>query len=233
VDTYRLVELGDTGVLVELGTTIDEALNATALAVAERIRQRGLPGVRDIVPAYASLAVHVDPAQTDLPAVLDTIHSILTGMPASVHPRADERTIEVPVCYDPAFGPDLSAVAERALCSVEEVAAMHAARQYRVFMLGFLPGFAYMGNVHDRIAMPRHDTPRARVTAGSVGIAGRQTGVYPRDTPGGWQIIGRTPLRLFDVHRDPPALLAPGASVRFVPITRADFDERAAREARA
>jgi inhibitor of KinA len=132
--------------------------------------------------------------------------------------------VEIPVCYGGRFGPDLGAVAAWAGMDPHLVIAAHASREYRVFMLGFLPGFPYMASVDERIAMPRRDTPRTRVAAGSVGIAGPQTGVYSFDSPGGWQIIGRTPLVLFDAGHQPPALLAPGQRVRFRPVPSREFE---------
>jgi inhibitor of KinA len=132
--------------------------------------------------------------------------------------------LDIPVCYGGTFGPDLPGVAAWAGCTAEEVVAAHTQRSYRVFMLGFLPGFPYLAPVDDRIAMPRRDAPRPLVAAGSVGIAGRQTGIYPFDSPGGWQIIGRTPLTLFDPSHEPPALVAPGQRVQFRPISPSEFD---------
>jgi inhibitor of KinA len=229
----RVVTLGDAAVLIELGAIIDERLNEAAVAAADQVRGCAIPGIRDIVPAYASFAVYIDPARTDVQTVVDLILASLNTMTDAPVARIEHPPIEIPVCYDPAFAPDLPAVAIHAGCSEDDAVAIHASRTYRVFMLGFLPGFPYMGIVDDRIAVPRHETPRIRVAAGSVGIAGRQTGIYPRDTPGGWQIIGRTPLRLFDVRRDPPTVLTAGMSVRFVPITRTDFDDRSSRKASA
>jgi inhibitor of KinA len=224
VSVSRITALGDRALLVEIDTQIDVAANERALALAGALRARPLDGVLDIVPAYASIAVHIDPARLDLRTATALVRTCLE-QPAILPPAATPHALtEIPVCYDAAFGPDLTAIAARAGCSTEDAAALHAGRVYRVFMLGFLPGFAYMGAVDERIATPRHPTPRARVAAGSVGIAGSQTGIYPRESPGGWQIIGRTPVSLFDARRTPPALLAPGASVRFVPISRSAYE---------
>jgi KipI family sensor histidine kinase inhibitor len=219
----RITLLGDAALLVEYEHAIDLAVNARVLAAADRVRHEHVTGVRDVVPAYASFAVHYDPVHTDL----DTLRNVVGQAAVATATEPVELPcgpVEIPVCYGGRFGPDLNDVAAWAGCAPDEVIAAHALREYRVFMLGFLPGFPYLGTVDDRIAMPRHRTPRRRVPAGSVGIAGRQTGVYPVDSPGGWRIIGRTPLVLFDVRKDPPALLSPGQWVQFRPLSASEFD---------
>jgi KipI family sensor histidine kinase inhibitor len=213
----RLLPLGDRTLLVEFGTSIDVALNARALALAAALAERRVAGVRDIVPAYAAVAIHFDPLRVRLDALADAIEDALA------HVDDEDATtggplVELPCCYGGSFGPDLHGVASWAGCSESEVVSRHASREYRVCMIGFLPGFPYLAEVDPSIAAPRHPTPRLSVHAGSVGIAGRQTGVYPVASPGGWQIIGRTPVLLFDAARTPPSRLVPGARVRFVPI---------------
>jgi inhibitor of KinA len=225
----RITLLGDSALLVEYTSEIDEVVNAAVLAAGERVRQARVPGVRDVVPAFASFAVHFDPVVTDVEALRELIAAAVATAPDA--PVSEKAAHAIPVCYGGSYGPDLIEVAAWAGCTPDDVVSAHAARSYRVFMLGFLPGFPYMAAVDDRIAMPRRNAPRALVAAGSVGIAGRQTGVYPLDSPGGWQIIGRTPLRLFDPAHEPAALLAPGQRVRFCPISSSEF--AAAREARA
>lgn len=210
----RLHHSGDSLVLVEFESTIAPEVNRRAVALAAAIAAARVPGVRDVVPAYASVGVHVDPLRFDQ-ASLDAVVSHAWDTAADAEPAA--RTIDIPVCYGGSFGPDLAEVAAFAGCSEDDVIARHAAGRYRVYMLGFLPGFAYLGGVDASIAMPRRATPRTTVPAGSVGIAGRQTGVYPCDSPGGWRLIGRTPVAMFDLARSEPALLAPGDLVRFVP----------------
>ncbi len=207
---------------------MDEATNATVLAIAERLTALRLSGVRDVVPAYASVAVHVDPRRLDLSACAATVRRIADEV-KSQHGAAARLSdvVRIPVCYDPEFGLDLDALAVWARCTPADVGRWHSAREYRVFMLGFLPGFAYLGPVDSRLAMPRHSTPRTRVPAGSVAIAGAQTGVYPRESPGGWQIIGRTPLVLFDAARQPPTPFRGGCRVRFDAIRRDEFDRLA------
>lgn len=209
----RLVRAGDSAVLLELEPIIDVRINERAITIADLVRSRAVPGVRDVVPTFRAVAVHFDPAATDAEHVERELRL------ASVAPVRilGGRTHDVPVVYGGDSGPDLGAVAEWAGISEAEVIARHAAAQYRVYMLGFMPGFAYMGRVDERIAAPRRSTPRTRVAAGSVGIAGEQTGIYPMESPGGWQIIGRTRVPVFDATRVPAALFAPGDSVRFVP----------------
>jgi KipI family sensor histidine kinase inhibitor len=209
----RLREAGDSALLLELPAVIDPTINAHAIAIARAVRQAAIRGVRDVVSAYRSVAVFFDPLIADASAIADALHRAVDE-PSHVEAR---RPVEIPVAYGGNDGPDLDDVARFARCTAQQVIERHASRSYRVFMLGFLPGFAYMGTVDDRIAAPRRPTPRLRVPTGSVGIAGRQTAIYPRESPGGWQIIGRTAARMFDPARTAPALLAPGDSVKFVP----------------
>jgi KipI family sensor histidine kinase inhibitor len=214
-------EAGDSAVILQLDAgmpqrrnEIDAEVNSRAIRIAEGVRQRRIRGVRDVVPTFRSVAVFFDPLATDLTSIVEALEERSDQR----QPREAGRVVEVPVVYGGDAGPDLASIADAAGLSPEAVVARHASRAYRVFMLGFLPGFPYMAPVDEAIAAPRRPTPRARVAAGSVGIAGQQTGIYPRESPGGWQIIGRTPLELFDAGKTPPALLAPGDTVRFLPV---------------
>jgi KipI family sensor histidine kinase inhibitor len=175
--------------------------------------------VRDVAPGYCTIGVHFDPLQTDLAALEQAIKSEYAAL-ERVESVAERTPIEIPVSYGGQDGPDLGVVARHAGCSEAEVIARHSRRTYRVYMLGFVPGFSYMGRVDPSIAAPRHRVPRERVPAGSVGIAGGQTGVYPVQSPGGWQLIGRTSTVMFDADRTPPSLLSAGDLVRFVPVPR-------------
>ena len=208
---------GDTMLLIEWEQVIDPVVNQRAIDLAHRLQARVGSAVRDIVPGYCSLGVHFDPLHTDIAA----LERVIAEEARHVHDRHDTaesaRVIEIPVRYGGDDGPDLSAVARLANCSEDEVVRRHVERTYRVYMLGFVPGFAYMGRVDSTIVMPRHRVPRERVPAGSVGIAGEQTGVYPISTPGGWQLIGRTDVLMFDTTREQPSLLNAGDLVRFVP----------------
>jgi KipI family sensor histidine kinase inhibitor len=210
----RIREAGDSALLLEFDPVIEVRVNERVLHTADVVRAGQVRGVRDVVPTYRSVAVHFNPLLADNTAII----SLLRRGSGEDPPAAERRTLEVPVVYGNEFGPDLEAVAGRAGLSIENVVERHSAALYRVFMLGFLPGFAYLGSVDPAIAAPRRPTPRLSVPAGSVGIAGRQTGIYPCQSPGGWQIIGRTPFRPFDPSRLQPALLAPGDHVRFMPV---------------
>jgi antagonist of KipI len=214
----RICEAGDSALLVELDETIGTAVNARAIAIAAALRRDALSGVRDVVSTYRSVAVHFDPLRVDVDTVRVAIDRAAASAPADV----PGRRIEVPVQYGGEAGPDLPEVAAFAGIGVDEAIDLHAATAYRVFMLGFLPGFAYMGVVDARIAMPRRASPRLRVPAGAVAIAGEQTGVYPRESPGGWRLIGRAGVRVFDIARPEACLFAPGDVVRFVPTAHVD-----------
>ena len=220
--SYRIVPAGDSALIVEFEERIDPAVNERAIACAEGIQAARLDGVRDVVPTYRSVAVYFDPLHTDGDALSACLTRAAEGMLAAG--VSTPATVRIPVCYGGDFGPDLADVASFAAMPETEVVRAHAAGAYRVFMLGFVPGFAYLGVVDPRIAMARRATPRVRVPAGSVGIAGGQTGVYPAETPGGWQLIGRTPLKPFDPSRDQPFLMTAGDTVRFYPIERAEYD---------
>jgi KipI family sensor histidine kinase inhibitor len=208
---------GDTMLLIEWEQVIDPVVNQRAIDLALRLRARVGSAVRDIVPGYCSLGVHFDPLHTDIAALERVIAEEARQVQDREDTAAGAKLVEIPVRYGGVDGPDLPSVARLANCSEDEVVRRHAERIYRVYMLGFVPGFAYMGRVDSTIVMPRHRVPRERVPAGSVGIAGEQTGVYPISTPGGWQLIGRTDAVMFDTAREQPSLLNAGDLVRFVP----------------
>lgn len=226
----RLQPLGDRAILIELGDAIDEATHRRVLSVCARLDERPIPGVVDLVPAFTSVTVHYDPGHSargrTYEVVAGAIGAALRGLD-EVEP-VDAREVEIPVCYGGECGPDLDALARRHRLAPDEVARIHAAGEYRVHMIGFAPGFPYLAGLDRRIATPRRDTPRTRVPAGSVAIGGRQTGVYPIDSPGGWHLIGRTPLRLFLAEREPPALLRVGDRVRFRSISPEELRDREA-----
>lgn len=213
----RLHYAGDGLVLVELEAVVSAEVNSRVVALAAAVSEARIPGVRDVVPGYRSVGVHIDPLECDVHALEAVVSHAWDIEGVEARDRAP-RTIVIPVCYGGPHGPDLDDVAAFAGCAAEEVVARHTARLYRVYMVGFVPGFAYLGTVDPTIAMPRRATPRVAVPAGSVGIAGSQTGVYPVTSPGGWRLIGRTSTAMFDVTRQVPALLAPGDSVRFVAV---------------
>lgn len=219
---HRIVGAGDSVLVVEFEDRIDPDVNAHAISVAAVLDAARIPGVRDVVPTYRSVAVYFDPRKTDYDALYDRIDAEA----GRERPAASEmsRPIRIPVLYGGDGGPDLGAVAAFARLSEAEVVQLHTATTYRVFMLGFVAGFAYMGTVDPRIAMPRQTTPRVKVPLGTVAIAGVQTGIYPATTPGGWQLIGRTPLKPFDPARTEPFLLKAGDAVQFFAIDGVEFE---------
>lgn len=207
---------GDTLLLVEFEAAIDPLVNERVVELGRALRARRLAGVRDVVPGYCALGVHFDPLRIDLTALERVVAADGRALEA-ITALPEARLVEIPVRYGGPDGPDLDEVARFAARTTADVIALHSSTIYRVYMLGFVPGFAYLGSVPSLIAAPRHRVPRDRVPAGSVGIAGRQTGVYPIDSPGGWQLIGRTHAVIFDPAREPASLLAAGDAVRFVP----------------
>lgn len=213
--------LGDGALLLRFGDHIDATVNRRVHACAQALRACAPPWLLDLTPAYASLAVHVDVARIDRNDPLSVAQRWLEdrlAMAACAGAATSTAVFEIPVLYGGDGGPDLASVAARAGIETDAAIALHSAAAYTVAMLGFAPGFPYLLGLDPRLHTARHATPRARIAAGSVGIGGAQTGIYPAAGPGGWQIIGRTPLRLFDATRQPPALLAPGQCVRFVAI---------------
>jgi inhibitor of KinA len=225
----RLSPLGDGAVYAEFADRLDMETNQSLQALAAALRARNLPWVRDVVPAICGIAVHFDPYHPELPAgVLEHFGRLLEEVFRSAAKFENSgRVVEVPVCYDPAFGLDLDEIAERTTISVEEIRKRHAGSAHRVLMVGFSPGQPYIGGLDPKLSVPRRATPRTRVPAGAVAIANAQTCVYPFETPGGWNVIGRTPLRVFDPARDPPSLFAPGDRVRFIAISRQEYESYA------
>lgn len=215
--------LGDTAVVLALGDTVDDAMLARVRVLTQAIEHHRLRGVVDIVPAFASVTVFYDLAHLgDFAAFCAELEAIAARAQDAME-RVDPRLVEVPVCYGGEFGPDLEHVAERAGLPPTGVVALHSGADYRVHAIGFAPGFAYLGGLPAQLHTPRRPTPRAKVAPGTVGIGGAQTGVYPLATPGGWNLIGRTPLKLFNPARAEPALLRAGDRVRFRPISPNDF----------
>lgn len=216
----QIEPLGDCAALIRLGDALDEATHRLVRAAWERLAADPVAGTVDLVPAFTTLALHYDPARTGSGAPYEAVRGALERRLERLEldrPAAGKR-VEIPVVYGGPGGPDLEAVAAHAGLSPAELVRVHTSGDYLVHMVGFAPGFPYLGGMDPLIACPRRDTPRTRVPAGSVGIGGRQTGVYPLDSPGGWQIIGRTELRLFDTAAEPPALLRPGDRVSFLAL---------------
>ena len=217
----RFLVAGDSALVVEFGDEISEEVNRKVHALAYALGKNPLPGIGEAVPTYRSLLIHYDPLR--LPC--DEVKALVTDLlqKGEEIPLPQPKVVEIPVVYGGEFGPDIEFVAEHNRLSVEEVFKFHCGTTYTVYMLGFSPGFTYLGGLPQALATPRLPTPRTLVPAGAVGIAGAQTGIYPIATPGGWRLIGRTPLTLFDPSRDPPALLRPGDRVCFAPISEGEY----------
>lgn len=217
----QIESLGEAALVLRFGNAIDEALNQRVLGAWRALERAAIPGVIESIPAYATLTVCFDPMRHDAVALAARLHSLLHGVCAP--DPVEGRRVELPVCYEGEHASDIDELAQHAGLSVAEVRRRHSETEYRVFFLGFSPGFPYLGGLDPALAMPRRDTPRLAVPAGSVAIGGAQTGVYPQRSPGGWRLIGRTPVRLFDPSREPACLLSPGDRLRFVPVTAAEF----------
>lgn len=222
----RVLAAGDAALTVEFGERIDPKLHERVVAFARAVETLAFKGFVEVVPTYRSVTIYFDPVVTEAGLLAECLIPLAERTPPSALRRP--RRLDIPVVYGGEFGPDLPEVASAANLSPEEAIALHASVDYRVFMLGFSPGFPYLGPVPDKLAVPRLGTPRAKVPAGSVGIAGPQTGIYPIESPGGWRLIGRTPLRLYDPSRPKPFLLEPGDRVRFIPISPEEFEHLAA-----
>jgi len=222
VGTPRILDCGDTAVIVDFGNVIDPAVNARVLALDEAVVAARIPGVVETVPAYRSLAVHVDPCVLDFAALHRTLQDLCRQPP---RPRQPPRRWRVPVVYGGAFGEDLEEIARRHAMTPEDVVALHAASVYRVYMVGFMPGFSYLGGMDPRLATPRRESPRARVPASAIAIGGAQTSVGSLPSPSGWHLIGRTPIRPFVPERTPQCLFAPGDEIVFVPVDAARWRE--------
>lgn len=219
---YRIFPLGDSALTVEFGNVISPELNKKAIALANAIDRNPFPGLIETVPAYTTVTVFYDLVEvrkafpecpTSFEAIKGLILKLVSALETSI--ESEERLVEIPVTFDRESEFDLAYIAGHHGLSIDEVIEIFTSKTYRVYMLGFLPGFSYMGEVDERISTPRKETPRTAVPKGSIGIAGRQTGIYSLASPGGWQIIGRTEIVMFDPQREPPAFLRASDLVRF------------------
>jgi inhibitor of KinA len=226
---YRIFPLGDSAITIDFGNTINEAINKEVMARFNQLQEKTIPGLIEMIPAYSSLTIYYDVLTLKKKINNDT--TVFEWMKEQLEEKLKmpaqeniiaERIIRIPVCYEDEFSPDLPQLAAAKNITVDEVIQIHTSSSYKVYMLGFLPGFAYMGEVDEKIVMPRKSQPQ-NVVAGSVGIAGKQTGIYPLASPGGWQIIGRTPLKLFDAGREETVLLKAGDTVQFYSISQNEF----------
>lgn len=226
---YNVYPLGDSALIIDFGNVIDAEINKIVNSLFYQLTKQRISGVIEIIPAYSSLTIYYDVfsirQKTETTAfewISATIKKLLESEQKVVEQNV--RSVKIPVCYEKEFAPDLEFIAEQNKISIPEIIQLHTSVEYRVYMLGFLPGFAYMGMVDEKISCARKSKPNT-VEAGSVGIAGRQTGVYPLRSPGGWQILGRTPLQLFDKNKEEPTLFHVGDIVQFYSITKDEFED--------
>lgn len=225
----RIAPLGDAALTVEFGDRIDPAINGRVIALAEMLRLAPFAGMIETVPTFRSLLVHYDPLQLNFATLASRLRQHLDDLQGG---QIRTREVTIPVCYGGDLAPDLPEVAVLTGLAADEVVRLHASATYRVYMIGFLPGFPYMGVLPERLRLPRLATPRLRVPPRTLAIATDMTAIYPLESPGGWRLIGTVPVDLFDITRDPPALLRPGDCVRFRAVERRAFDDlRAAWEA--
>jgi KipI family sensor histidine kinase inhibitor len=224
----RFLPCGDTALCVEFGDSIDRHVSALVLALAHRLENASLPGIVELVPTFRSLLIHYDPSVLRQAELKANLAPFLTGLEAA---EGSGRLWRLPACYDESLAPDLAEVANRTRLTQHEVAERHSAVTYHVYMVGFLPGYPYMGDLPPEIALPRRENPRTKVPPGSIAIATTMTAVYPQESPGGWHLIGRTPLPLWDLRRDPPAILGAGDKVVFQPVSLAEYETLSAKSA--
>jgi len=220
-DTVRFRLSGDCSLLVDCGEGIDPLVNRKVLSLSSRLRENPPRGVQNVVPAYRCFAVIYDPLRTNPVALKSEIISIENTKPDANPPEGE--VVFIPVCYGGEFGPDIDFVSSVTGLKLEEIMEIHSSCEYPVYMIGFTPGFCYLGGMNERLRAPRRETPRLSIPAGSVGIAETQTGMYPVESPGGWQIIGKTPFRLFAPERENPFLYKAGDRIRFEPISSSEF----------
>lgn len=233
---YRIFSLGDAAITLDFGNCIDERINQHVIAIFYQLKQQSLPGMIEAIPAYSSITLHYDvfAVKKKIPTGINVFEWMCQQLRNLLQQTVEfkvvpERVVKIPVCYETEFAPDLQRLAGLKKSSVDEVIQTHISKKYKVYMLGFLPGFSYMGEVDENIAIARKPQP-VNVAAGSVGIAGKQTGIYPLASPGGWQIIGRTPLKLFDAQLEEPTVLNAGDTVEFFSINKKEFDEMKSRQ---
>ncbi|MCK6617058.1 MAG: 5-oxoprolinase subunit PxpB [Cyclobacteriaceae bacterium] len=225
--SITIYPVSENALTICLGNELNAVINDQVFRLYNHLRKQSKPFWRDLIPAYCTLTVVYD--IKEIRKHSQSAFEWVSKQLKEAIDRCDDagilpsRQLFIPACYEPEFGFDLKSLSKAKKIFIDQLIELHTAQTYRVYMLGFLPGFAYMGIVNDKIATPRLTTPRKHVPAGSVGIAGNQTGIYPLDSPGGWHIIGRTPVKLFDAHAENPALFQPGDEVKFYPITKEEF----------
>lgn len=220
---FKYLPLGDSAFLIKLGNEISIEINKKIRALSIQISQSGIRGIVELIPAYNELMVCYDPLVIEFDLLLEKLKYIENNLDSTSLSPA--QLIHIPVCYEPDFALDIKVVASANMLSVDEVIQIHSSSHYLVYMLGFTPGFCYLGGMDGRLTTPRKEVPRIKIEAGSVGIAGNQSGIYPIDSPGGWQIIGKTPIKPFDIRRQPQFLIEPGDYIKFDPISLKEYIE--------
>ena len=221
MQNIRILTAGDSSLLIEFGNEISPEINRRIAAVVELMREQHIEGVVDVIPAFCSLLVNYDPRVAGYEKMKQRLESLVR---VDIKVGQTKRKIfEIPVLYGGEYGPDLASIADHAGISEDEVVLIHSSKDYLIYMLGFLPGFCYLGGLDERIHTPRLSNPRLRIRAGSVGIGGSQTGIYPLDSPGGWQLMGMTPIKTYDPEREIPILVEAGNYIRFVPIDEEQY----------
>lgn len=220
-DEVKILTVGDCGVSVEFGQEINLDINHRVIALKMLLKEKGIPGIVETIPTYCSLLIEYDPMVIQYDELVNNLKVLVNQLRDIKLP--EKRVVEIPVAYGGEYGPDLKEVAETHGISEEEVIRLHSEPEYPIYMLGFVAGFPYLGGMNKAIATPRKKTPRLKIESGSVGIAGEQTGIYSVESPGGWQIIGRTPIKLYDPERERPVLLEAGQYIKFKAITGEEF----------
>ena len=221
MEDVRILTVGDCALSVEFGQEISLEINHKVMALKTVLERKPITGLVELVPTYCSLLIQYDPMVLRYGPLRDKLKDLVTQLDEVEMPP--KQVVEIPVAYGGEYGPDLGEVARAHNISEEEVIRLHSEPEYPIYMLGFVAGFPYLGGMNKAIATPRKTSPRLKIEAGSVGIAGEQTGIYSVESPGGWQIIGRTPLKLYDVNRNEPVLLKAGQYIKFKPITKEEF----------
>lgn len=222
-DKIKYLPAGDKAIVMEFGNEISKEINAKIRSVGRALEEKNIDGIEEVLPTYRSILIMYDPIKVEYEEIVKILDDL--GNKASLGEKEEIRIVEIPTIYGKEFGPDINFVAAHNKITVDEVIKIHTGTDYLVYMLGFTPGFTYLGGMSDKIAAPRLSAPRKKIPAGSVGIAGSQTGMYPSETPGGWQLIGRTPLKLYDPAKEPPVLINAGDYVRYVSITEEEYTE--------
>lgn len=217
----RIVAAGDSSILIEFGNKIDPEINRRITTIVQLMKDQQIEGVVDMIPAFCSLLINYDPRIVSYEKMYKRMKA-LVKIDLKGGGRK-KKVFEIPVCYGGEYGPDIGTIAQHGGLTEEEVIKIHSSRDYLIYMLGFLPGFCYLGGLDERIHTPRLANPRVKISAGSVGIGGSQTGIYPLDSPGGWQLMGMTPVKTYDPERKKPILLEAGDYIRFIPVDEGEY----------